>query len=67
MPYWSVELPEALERRLYDAFHLKIRYNRTRHEATLQIALREDSVKMLTTAVQGIRERGQDMPEHDDE
>ncbi|GLY85982.1 hypothetical protein Airi02_039110 [Actinoallomurus iriomotensis] len=34
------ELPEDLERRLYDAFQLKIRYNRTRHEVALQAAIR---------------------------
>ncbi|GLY80589.1 hypothetical protein Airi01_088560 [Actinoallomurus iriomotensis] len=33
------ELPEDLERKLYDAFQLKIRYNRASHEVVLQVAI----------------------------
>jgi hypothetical protein len=46
------ELPEGLERKLYDAFHLKVRYNRTRHEATIQVTIREDTITTLTNATQ---------------
>jgi hypothetical protein len=64
------ELPEELERRLYDAFQLKLRYNRTRHEATLQVTVREDTVKVLTAATQRIHRQGHKMPvehgEHQD-
>jgi hypothetical protein len=31
----DANLPEDLERKLYDAFQLQVRYNRTRHEVTL--------------------------------
>ena len=46
------ELPDGLERKLYDAFHLKVRYNRTRHEATIQVTIREDTITTLTKATQ---------------
>jgi hypothetical protein len=58
------ELPESLERKLYDAFHLKVRYNRTRHEATIQVAIREDTI---TTLTQSTRDAGDGASaEHDD-
>ncbi|MGI5223760.1 recombinase family protein [Actinoallomurus sp. CA-142502] len=47
------ELPEGLERKLYDAFHLKVLYNRTRHEATIQVMIREDTITMSAKATQG--------------
>jgi site-specific DNA recombinase len=46
------ELPESLERQLYDAFHLDVRYNRARHEATIQATIREDTIMTLTEATQ---------------
>ncbi|MGH3375682.1 MAG: hypothetical protein ACRDP6_13165 [Actinoallomurus sp.] len=46
------ELPESLERELYDAFHLKVRYNRPRHEATIQVTIREDTISTFTKAAQ---------------
>jgi hypothetical protein len=52
------ELPESLERQLYDAFHLNVRYNRARHEATIQVTIREDTIMTLTEATQGDRDAG---------
>jgi site-specific DNA recombinase len=60
LAYGPIELPEELERRLYDAFHLKIRYNRARHEATIQVAVREDTITTLTAVTQSIQ--GHDTP-----
>ena len=55
------ELPENLERQLYDAFQLQIRYNRTRHEATFRVTVREDTVKLLTKTTESVTERGSEM------
>jgi hypothetical protein len=52
------ELPESLERQLYDVFHLNVRYNRARHEATIQVTIREDTIMTLTDARQDDRDAG---------
>jgi site-specific DNA recombinase len=52
------ELPEEMERRLYDAFQLQVRYDRSRHEVTVRVTVRADTVKMLIKATEGIVERG---------
>ncbi|MDN3356820.1 hypothetical protein [Actinomadura sp. DC4] len=50
------ELPKSLERRLYDAFHLNVHYNRARHEATIQVTIREETIITLTEATQDDRD-----------
>ncbi|GAA4100707.1 recombinase family protein [Actinomadura miaoliensis] len=66
LPLELSDLPEDLERRLYDAFHLEIRYNRPRHEATFRVTVREDTVKLLTNSTESITERGSDMKREQD-
>ncbi|WP_242903683.1 hypothetical protein [Actinomadura terrae] len=57
LPLRLAELPEDLERQLHEAFQLQIRYNRTRHEVTIRVTVREDTVEMLAKAT----ERGSEM------
>ena len=51
LPVRLAELPENLQRRLYDAFQLQVRYNKPRHEVMLRVTVREDTVQTLTAAV----------------
>ncbi|WP_412521346.1 hypothetical protein [Actinomadura madurae] len=67
LPLNLSELSEDLERRLFDAFQLQIRYNRTRHEATFRVTVRADTVKMLIRATESVTERGPDMQRDDDQ
>jgi site-specific DNA recombinase len=41
-------LPEALQRSLYDAFQLQVRYHRPRHEVTIRVTIRADALPGLT-------------------
>ena len=44
-------LPEALQRSLYDAFQLQVRYHRPRHEVTIRITIRADALPGLARLV----------------
>ena len=44
-------LPEALQRSLYDAFQLQVRYHRPRHEVTIRVTIRADALPSLTQLV----------------
>jgi hypothetical protein len=44
-------LPEAHQRRLFDAFQLELRYNRIRHELTIRVTVRGDMIHQLRGAV----------------
>src|SRR5207245_2435156 len=44
-------LPEDTQRRLYDTFHLEIRYNAPRREAILRITIDAETAPALTQAV----------------
>lgn len=44
------ELPEDLQRRLYDAFQLQVRYNKPRHEARIRVTIREDTARTFAKA-----------------
>jgi site-specific DNA recombinase len=50
LPIRLAELPESLQRRLYDAFQLQIRYNKPRHEVMLRVTVQEETVRTLTAA-----------------
>ena len=41
-------LSEALQRSLYDAFQLQVRYHRPRHEVTIRVTIRADALPGLT-------------------
>ncbi|MFI0451188.1 hypothetical protein ACH34W_37645 [Actinomadura sp. 6N118] len=47
------ELSEELQRQLYDAFQLQVRYNKPRHEAVIRVTIREDTVHTLNDATSG--------------
>jgi hypothetical protein len=42
-------MPEELQRRLYDAFGLEIRYNPDGHQATIRITLSADTIDGVAT------------------
>lgn len=44
-------LPEALQRSLYDAFQLQVRYHRPRHEVTTRVTIRASALPALTQLV----------------
>ena len=44
-------LPEALQRSLYSAFQLQVRYHRPRHEVTIRVTIRADALPTLTQIV----------------
>ena len=52
------DVPERLQRALYDAFHLKITYNRSAHMATLQITITGDALPTLSEPPGPSAERG---------
>jgi hypothetical protein len=39
---------EVLQRSLYDAFHLQVRYHRPRHEVIIRVTIRADALPSLT-------------------
>lgn len=51
-------LPEMLQRRLYDPFHLQIRYHRPTREATLRATIREDTLPALTRTLNDLGDLG---------
>ena len=44
-------VPEALQRSLFDAFHLQVRYHRPRHEVTIRVTIRAGALPSLTQLV----------------
>jgi Recombinase len=48
-------LPEHLQRGLYDAFQLQVRYHRPRHEVTIRVTIRADSLNHINGTVNAIR------------
>ena len=46
------ELPQDIQRGLYDAFHLEVRYNRTEHAATIRIRLTDDGAGAAASLLQ---------------
>jgi hypothetical protein len=44
-------LPEALQRSLYAAFQLQVRYHRPRHEVTIRVTIRADALPTLIQLV----------------
>ena len=44
-------LPEALQRSLFDAFQLQVRYHRPRHEVTIRVTIRAGALPGLTQLV----------------
>ncbi len=50
MPIRLADLTEDLQRRLYDAFQLQIRYSRSQHAVVLRITIREDTLHTITEA-----------------
>jgi site-specific DNA recombinase len=58
LPLLTTELgtmPPALQRRLYDAYRLKIRYSRARHAITLHVTVTADALPTLTATAQTIQ------------
>ena len=48
VPIKLAELSEELQRRLYDAFQLQVRYDRPRHQAVLKVIISESTIDTLT-------------------
>jgi site-specific DNA recombinase len=44
-------LPEALQRSLYDAFQIQVRYHRPRYEVTIRVTIRADALPSLMQLV----------------
>jgi hypothetical protein len=51
LPLALAALPEALQRGLYDAFKLQVRYYRPRHEVTIRVTIRADALPGLARLV----------------
>jgi site-specific DNA recombinase len=45
-------LPEEDQRDLYDAFHLQIRYDPTKHQVTLRVTIYAEAITALTEKIQ---------------
>jgi site-specific DNA recombinase len=48
--------PPDLQRRLYDAYRLRIRYNRTQHAVTLQVTVTADALPTLTATTHAVQD-----------
>ena len=51
LPVALNRVPEPLQRRLYDAFQLHIRYNRPRHETVIRVTIRASTLPTLTQVI----------------
>ncbi len=51
LPFVLGALPETLQRSLYDAFQLQLRYHRPRHEVSIRVTIRADALPSLTQLV----------------
>ena len=54
LPLRLAGLPEHLQRSLYDAFQLQVRYHRPRHEATIRVTIRAESLDHITGKVAAV-------------
>jgi site-specific DNA recombinase len=55
LPLRLAGLPEHLQRSLYDAFQLQVRYHRHRHEVTIRVTIRADSLNHINGTVNAIK------------
>jgi hypothetical protein len=54
IPLLLADLPEPLQRSLYDAFQLQVRYRRPRHEVTIRATIRAETLDSISQAVSQI-------------
>jgi site-specific DNA recombinase len=54
IPLRLADLPEPLQRSLYDAFQLQVRYHRPRHEVTIRATIRAETLDSISQAVSQI-------------
>jgi Recombinase len=54
LPLRLAGLPEHLQRGLYDAFQLQVRYHRPRHEVTIRVTIRADGLDYVNGTVAAI-------------
>jgi hypothetical protein len=59
LPLRLAGLPDHLQRSLYDAFQLQVRYHRPRHEVTIRVTIRADSLNHINGTVNAIRPQGE--------
>jgi hypothetical protein len=52
-------LSEHLKRGLYDGFQLQVRYHRPRHEVTIRVTIRADSLNHINGTVNAIKPQGE--------
>jgi site-specific DNA recombinase len=55
LPLRLAGLPEHLRRSLYDAFQLQVRYHRPRHEVTIRVTIRADSLNHINGTVNAFK------------
>jgi site-specific DNA recombinase len=55
VPLRLAGLPEHLQRSLFDAFQLQVRYHRPRHEVTIRVTIRADSLDHIKGTVNAIK------------
>jgi hypothetical protein len=58
LPLRLCGLPEHVQR-LYDAFQLQVRYHRPRHEVTIRVTIRADSLNHINGTVNAIKPQGE--------
>jgi len=54
IPLRLADLPEPLQRSLYDAFQLQVRYHRPRHEVTIRATIRAETLDSISRTVSQI-------------
>ena len=54
LPLRFAELPEPLQRSLYEAFQLQARYHRPKHEVTIRVTIRAETLDGITSTVSEI-------------
>ena len=54
LPLRFAELPEPLQRSLYAAFQLQVRYHRPKHEVTIRVTIRAETLDGITSIVSEI-------------
>jgi site-specific DNA recombinase len=54
LPLRLAGLPEHLQRGLYDAFQLQVRYHRPRHEVAIRVTIRADGLDHVNGTVAAI-------------
>ena len=56
LPLRLADIPEPLQRSLYEASQLQVRYHRPGHEVTIRVAIRAETVDTISQAVNRIAE-----------